>query len=141
MMAHFRDLLPNRLSIAIVLFILAAVASAWTQDCEIQSCLPDKDDGGVYHVGGGVSAPRVVYASSPEYSKEARKAKLQGTVVLWVVVGKDGRVRNIRVAQTLGMGLDEKAIEAVSKWRFVPGHKDGKPVPVQINVEVAFRLE
>ena len=121
-MAYFWDLLPNRLSIAIVLFILAAVASAWTQDCEIQSCLPDKDDGGAYFVGHGVSAPRVVYAPSPEYSKEARKAKLEGMVALWVIVGKDGHTRNIRVHETLGMGLDEKALEAVSKWRFVPGH-------------------
>jgi TonB family protein len=96
--------------------------------------------GGVFRVGGGVSAPRVVYQPDPEYSEEARKAKYQGTCVLWLVVGPDGRPRDIRVARSLGLGLDEKAIEAVKTWKFEPAMKDGKPVAVQINVEVSFRL-
>jgi protein TonB len=96
--------------------------------------------GGAYRVGGGVSAPRALYAPDPEYSEEARKAKYQGTVVLWVVVGPDGRPRDIRVQRTLGMGLDQKAIEAVRSWKFEPAKKDGQPVAVQINVEVNFRL-
>ena len=96
--------------------------------------------GGVYRLGGGISAPRVVYAPDPEYSEEARKAKYQGTLVLWLIVGSDGRPGEIRVARSLGMGLDEKAIEAVKIWRFEPARKDGKPVAVQINVEVRFRL-
>ena len=96
--------------------------------------------GGVFRVGGGVSSPRAVFAPDPEYSEEARKAKYQGTCVLWVVVGPDGKTRDIRVARTLGLGLDEKAIEAVKVWRFEPAIKDGKPVAVQVNVEVTFRL-
>ncbi len=96
--------------------------------------------GGVYRVGGGVSAPRVLYDPDPEYSEEARKAKHQGTVVLWIVVRPDGRAHEIRVSRALGMGLDEKAVEAVRKWRFEPALKDGQPVPVQVNVEVNFRL-
>jgi TonB family protein len=96
--------------------------------------------GGVFHVGGGVSAPKVIFQPDPEYSEEARKAKFQGTCVLWLVVGPDGRPRDIRVARTLGLGLDEKALEAVKNWRFEPALKDGKPVAVQINVEVSFRL-
>jgi len=96
--------------------------------------------GGVFHVGGGVSAPRVIYQPDPEYSEEARKAKFQGTCVLWLVVGPDGKPRDIRVARTLGLGLDEKALEAVKNWRFEPALKDNKPVAVQINVEVTFRL-
>ncbi len=96
--------------------------------------------GGAYRVGGGVSAPRVIYQPDPEYSEEARKAKYQGTVVLWVVVGADGRPREMRVARSLGMGLDEKALEAVRTWRFEPARMNGQPVPVQINVEVNFRL-
>jgi protein TonB len=96
--------------------------------------------GGIYRVGGGVSAPRALYAPDPEYSEEARKAKYQGTVVLWVVVGADGRPRDIRIARSVGMGLDEKAVEAVRQWRFEPAHRDGTPVAVQINVEVSFRL-
>ncbi|HEU5450507.1 MAG TPA: energy transducer TonB [Terriglobales bacterium] len=96
--------------------------------------------GGPYRVGGGVSAPRALYAPDPEYSEEARKAKYQGTVVLWVVVGPDGRPRDIRVQRSLGLGLDEKAVEAVRQWKFEPAKKDGNPVAVQINVEVNFRL-
>jgi periplasmic protein TonB len=96
--------------------------------------------GGAFHVGGGVSAPKAVYSPDPEYSEEARKAKFTGTCVLWLVVGPDGRPRDIRIARSLGLGLDEKAIEAVKSWKFEPAMKDGKPVAVQINVEVSFRL-
>jgi len=96
--------------------------------------------GGVFRVGGGVSAPRVLSAPDPEYSEEARKAKYQGTVVLWLVIGPDGKPRDIRLARPLGMGLDQKAIDAVRRWVFEPGKKDGRPVAVQLNVEVNFRL-
>ncbi len=96
--------------------------------------------GGVFRVGGGVSAPRALDTPDPEYSEEARKAKYQGTCVLWLIVGPDGKPRDIKVARALGMGLDEKAIEAVRMWKFEPAMKDGKPVAVQINVEVNFRL-
>jgi len=96
--------------------------------------------GGVFRVGGGVSAPRSVFAPDPEYSEEARKAKYQGTCVLWLIVGPDGHPRDIKVTRSLGLGLDEKAIEAVKQWKFEPAMKDGKPVAVQINVEVSFRL-
>jgi TonB family protein len=96
--------------------------------------------GGIYRVGGGVSAPRVIYDPDPEYSEEARQAKYQGTVVLWIVIGPDGRAREVRVQRALGMGLDEKAMEAVRSWRFQPAMKDGHPVAVQVNVEVNFRL-
>ena len=95
---------------------------------------------GVFRVGGGVSAPRILSDPEPEYSEEARKAKYQGVCVLWLVVGPDGRPRDIKVARSLGLGLDEKAIEAVKNWKFEPAMKDGKPVAVQINVEVNFHL-
>ena len=96
--------------------------------------------GGVFRVGGGVSAPKVLYQLDPDYSEEARRAKYQGTVVLWLIVDQSGRARDLRVARSLGMGLDEKAIEAVKQWKFEPALKDGRPVAVQINVEVNFRL-
>ena len=96
--------------------------------------------GGAYRVGGGVSAPRAIYSPDPEFSEEARKAKYQGTVVLWVIVGTDGRTHDLRVVRSLGLGLDEKAIEAIRQWRFEPGRKDGMAVAVQVNVEVTFRL-
>jgi len=96
--------------------------------------------GGAYRIGGGVSPPTVVFKVEPEYSEEARKAKFQGTVVLFVVVDEKGNPKDLRVIRPLGLGLDQKAIEAVEKWRFNPGKKDGKPVPVQATIEVNFRL-
>lgn len=96
--------------------------------------------GGRFTIGKGVVAPRAIYDPDPEYSEEARKLKQQGTVILSLVVDEQGRPRDIRVARSLGMGLDEKAIEAVRTWKFVPGSKDGIPVAVRVNVEVSFRL-
>jgi TonB family protein len=96
--------------------------------------------GGIYQVGSGVSAPRIVFDPDPEFSEEARKAKYQGTVILWVVVGPDGRVHDMKVQRSLGLGLDEKAMEAVKNWRFEPGRKNGQPVAVEVNIEVNFRL-
>lgn len=96
--------------------------------------------GGVFRVGGGVSAPRAIYTPDPEYSEEARKARQQGTVVLWIVIDREGKPREARVVRSLGMGLDERAIDAVRRWRFEPAQKDGRPVAVQVNVEVSFRL-
>jgi periplasmic protein TonB len=96
--------------------------------------------GGLYHVGGGVSAPKAIYQPEPEYSEEARKAKFQGTCVLWLIVDPDGKPRDIKVQRTLGLGLDEKAIEAVKNWRFEPARLNGKAVPVPVSVEVEFRL-
>jgi len=97
--------------------------------------------GGAFVVGNGISAPRALYTPDPEYSEEARKARWQGTVVLWVVVGPDGRTHEMRVQQSLGLGLDEKAMESVKQWRFEPGKdKSGQAVNVQILVEVNFRL-
>ena len=95
---------------------------------------------GVYRVGGAVSAPRVLYSPDPEYSDEARRARYQGTCVLSLIVGSDGLPGYIRVTRSIGMGLDEKAIEAVKQWKFQPAMKDGKPVAVAINIEVEFRL-
>ena len=96
--------------------------------------------GGVFLVGGGVTGPTLIYKVEPEYSEEARKAKFQGTVILLIVVDDHGRPRDARVVRQLGLGLDESALEAVMKWRFTPGKKDGKPVAVQATVEVNFRL-
>jgi protein TonB len=96
--------------------------------------------GGVYRVGGGVTAPALLYKVEPEYSEEARKAKYQGVVVLYVEVDPSGKAVNPRVIRSLGLGLDEKAIEAVRKWKFRPGYKDGKPVTVAATIEVNFRL-
>jgi TonB family protein len=96
--------------------------------------------GGAYRIGGGVSPPSILYKVEPEYSEEARKAKFQGTVLLFVVVDEKGLPRDIKILRPLGLGLDQKAVEAVEKWKFSPGKKDGKPVAVQAQIEVNFRL-
>jgi TonB family protein len=91
--------------------------------------------------GAGVgSAPAVIYRADPEYTDEARNAKWQGTVVVSVMVDETGKPTSLKVVKPLGMGLDEKALEAVGKWKFTPGMKDGKPVPVTATIEVNFRL-
>jgi periplasmic protein TonB len=96
--------------------------------------------GGAYKPGGGVSAPVALFRPEPEYSEEARKAKWQGSAMLQLIVDQNGAPQNIQVTKSLGMGLDQKAIEAVMRWRFKPGMKDGKPVPVIATIEVNFRL-
>jgi protein TonB len=96
--------------------------------------------GGVFRVGGGVSQPAVIFKVDPEYSEEARKAKYSGTVTLAVIVDAEGKARDIHVVKSLGMGLDEKAIEAVEKWKFRPGMKGGQAVNVRATIEVNFRL-
>jgi protein TonB len=96
--------------------------------------------GGAYSVGGNVSAPIPIYKPEPPYSEEARKAKYQGTVVLWIVVDAAGNVTDERVVKPLGLGLDEKALDTVRTWKFKPGLRNGTPVPVRVMVEVSFRL-
>jgi TonB family protein len=95
---------------------------------------------GVYHVGGDVSAPKVLYRVEPEYTVNARKAKLQGSVVVYALISPEGRVINMKVSHRLGLGLDEKAMEALTKWRFQPGMKDGQPVTVEALIDLHFSL-
>ncbi len=94
----------------------------------------------VFTAGHGVTAPTLIARVDPEYSEEARKAKYGGSVTLTIIVSPEGRAEGIRVVKSLGMGLDEKAIDAVRQWRFRPGTNSGKPVPVRATVEVNFRL-
>src|SRR5262249_17070533 len=102
---------------------------------------PQVDEAPAGHVGDpGVSPPRLIFKVEPEYSEAARKAKYQGTVLLGLEVNTAGEPQNIKVARSLGLGLDEKAIEAVKQWRFKPGTKDGKPATLQTTIEVTFRL-
>ncbi len=93
----------------------------------------------VYRPGGDISNPVPISRPQPEYSEEAKTAKWGGTVLLSVVVDETGHTRDIRVLKPLGFGLDEKAIEAVSKWTFRPGMKSGVAVPVTAQIEVSFR--
>ena len=95
---------------------------------------------GAFRVGAGVTAPRAVFSPDPEYSEAARRSRYQGTSVLWVIVGPDGIVHDVRIQRPAGLGLDEKAVEVVKGWRFQPATKNGEPVAVQVNIEVNFRL-
>ena len=95
---------------------------------------------GIYRIGPNISPPKVLRKIEPVYSDEARAAKLAGTVVIYVEIGPDGWAHNTRVMRSLGLGLEEKAVEAILQWRFLPGVKDGRPVTVMATIEVNFRL-
>ncbi len=94
----------------------------------------------LYHVGGDVSAPKLVFAPDPEYTEKARQAKYQGVCVLSLVVDPQGNPQRVQVVRHLGMGLDKKAVEAAKQYRFKPAMLHGKPVPVTVNIEVNFRI-
>lgn len=96
--------------------------------------------GGVMHVGGGVSAPVVIYSVDPEFSDEARRAKYQGICMVELIVDAQGNPQDVHVVRALGMGLDEKAVDAVKQYKFKPSYYQGRPVPVVINVLVNFRI-
>jgi protein TonB len=96
---------------------------------------------GVYRIGGGVSQPSITRKVEPEYSNKAREEKIEGTVKLSVVIGREGRVEDdIKIEKSLDPELDENAITAVKKWRFKPAMKDGATVRVYATIEVTFRL-
>jgi TonB family protein len=95
---------------------------------------------GVYKIGDGVSQPKLLQKVEPQYTEEARAAKWQGTVQMNVVIGTDGVARDFKITQALGMGLDQKAIDAVTQWKFEPGKKNGEPVAVIATIQVNFRL-
>lgn len=94
----------------------------------------------VYKVSEGITAPYVLRKVEPQYTEEARQAKIEGTVLLSVVVGADGKAHDINVINAPDSGLGIKAIEAVQQWKFGPGTKDGQPVAVRARIEVNFKL-
>ena len=99
----------------------------------------DEGPGGA---GAGVSPPALIYRAPPQYTPEAMRAKLQGVAYLTGVVGVDGMLHDIRIVRSLdgAFGLDQEAIKCVQQWRFRPGTRQGKPVAVFVNLEVAFNL-
>lgn len=96
--------------------------------------------GGVMNVGGGVSAPEVIHSVDPEFTAQARAANLQGTVSIQLIVDPQGYPQDVHVVRRLGMGLDQKAVEAVRQYRFRPALYQGHPVAVQMVIDVAFHL-
>jgi TonB family protein len=96
--------------------------------------------GGLMSVGGGVSAPQVIHSVEPEFTESARSANYQGTVSIQLIVDSQGNPQNVQVMRHLGMGLDEKAIQAVKEYRFRPAMYQGHPVAVQMVIDVDFHL-
>jgi protein TonB len=96
--------------------------------------------GHIYSPGGSVSAPQVLYAPEPEFSEEARKEKVSGNVLVYLQVDANGHPMNVRVLRGIGLGLDQKAIEAVSHYKFKPAMLNGKPVAVEMQVDVNFQI-
>ncbi len=94
----------------------------------------------IYHVGGDVSAPRLIFAPDPQFTEKARRAKYQGVCVISTLVDAQGKPTRVQVVRHLGMGLDKKAVEAVKQYTFTPAMRFGQPVAVEVNIEVNFRL-
>jgi TonB family protein len=98
--------------------------------------------GGAYRPGNGVMSPEVIHEERPQYTSEAMRAKVQGVVEVEAIVMPDGSVGQVQIVRSLDdrFGLDQKAVEAVKRWRFRPGTRMGKPVPVLVNIELTFTL-
>jgi TonB family protein len=111
---------------------LAALSQQFSQ--------PAKGKLKIYKMSDGMTPPRVLYKLEPQYTEDARAAKISGPVILMLVVGSDGVARDIQVKQSLDPGLDQSAINAVQRWKFQPGVKDGQAVDVMATIEVNFRL-
>ena len=94
----------------------------------------------MFHVGGSVGAPALIHQVDPEFSEEARKAKFSGNVEVYLIVDEQGNPTHIKIARGVGMGLDEKAFEAVRQYKFRPAMQNGKPVKVDIYIEVNFQI-
>jgi protein TonB len=96
--------------------------------------------GGLKKIGGGVSSPQLIYKVDPEFSEEARRAKFMGIVLVNLIVDANGNPQNVHILRGVGMGLDDKAVAAVKQYKFKPAMEKGKPVPVELNVEVNFQI-
>ena len=98
------------------------------------------DERGVYKVGGGVSAPKLIHSVDPKYTEEAKRDKFEGVCYVDLIVDPQGMPRDIHVAKPVGKGLDENAVKAIQQYRFEPAKLEGKPVPVKITIKMSFRI-
>jgi TonB family protein len=113
-----------------------------SQDTSKAESLPSKtiEKNGVYQVGGDVLPPTVIYAPEPKYTNKARLFAKQGHCLISLIVDVQGKPQNIEVKKKAGMGLDKNAVAAVKQYRFKPATLNGKPVPVQLDIDVHFRI-
>src|SRR5580692_8390676 len=143
-LARTLDITLTKLTLAPVLaggeFVFTPPEGATPMADPGASAAQDDPPEGAYRVGAGITPPHVVSKNEPEYSEEARNARLEGTVILSLVVDASGVPRSLRVLKGLGLGLDEKALAAVGTWHFAPGQKEGTPVPILATVQLNFRL-
>ena len=126
-------------SLVLTLLIVGQQPPTGTQHAGAEKPWPPA---GVVRLDKSVTAPRLIKESRPRYTDDAKRARIQGVVHVEVVVKTDGTVGDTRVTQSLDkeFGLDNRAVEAVKEWRFVPGQKDGVPVPVLVEIELTFTL-
>ena len=102
---------------------------------------PVAEPTGPIHVGGDVQKPEKIHAPQPQYTEIARKARIQGVVIVQAIINKEGEVTNVKVLKGLAMGLSEEAVKAIKTWKFTPATLNGKPVDVYYNLTVNFRLQ
>lgn len=119
----------------VVLLMVASLAVSGCDSSPTEPCI------GPMHVGGEVTAPVKIFAPSPQYTPEARAARVQGVVIVQAIINCDGEVTNTNVLKGLPLGLTEAAVEAISRWRFEPARQNGTPVMVFYNLTINFRLQ
>jgi len=127
-----RRIVMSMASFAVIAMSLTLVHPVWSQD------------GGkrpVYKAGNGVSMPKLLHRVDPEYTPEAKADHIEGTVLLKLIVSAEGNAEDVSVVKSLNAGLDQKAIEALAKWKFQPGTKDGRAVAVYATIEINFHFE
>jgi TonB family protein len=140
-MTPHRKIRPSRFLLLTSMLVLAGAMLAQDAQDQPSSNTGTQNQETIYSRGrNGVTIPRAIHQPPPEYSDKARRKKLEGTVLLSLVVTPEGNTTDIKVTTGLGSGLDEKAIEAVRQWKFEPAAKDGKPVAVKIAAQVSFHL-
>ena len=120
---------------SILVLFLAYLSSA-----ELALPLEIPTEGDIVRMGPGITFPKVISKIEPEYTREARDAHIQGNVMFEIVIDEHGKTTGISLLSPLGFGLDERARKAIETWTFMPGRKEGKPVKILANVEVAFRF-
>ena len=127
--------------IAFVALLATTFAAAQQPTPPSDPTSPTQANEPIYKIGGHISAPAVIHSVEAKYTDEARRADYQGACLISLTVDAKGHPVNVHVVRALGMGLDEKAMEAIRQYKFRPAMKDGKtPVPVMITIEVNFRL-
>jgi TonB family protein len=137
---------PRLYLLLVLLAVLPAVAQQPTTAPSAPSAPPEPqsqqavDPETPLHVGGSVVPPTALYRVDPEFSEEARREKFSGTVRVYLWVEKDGTPSHVRIAQSAGHGLDEKAVEAVRQYRFNPATKNGEPVRVDLYIDISFQI-